>query len=95
MDDFKLRLKHIIVNTLNLEGVTPEAIADDEALFGHGLNLDSIDALELVLKIEKEFGIKITSSEESREALASVNTLAAFIKERNPSAVTGEQPSKI
>ena len=76
------RLKSIIVETLRLEDITPSEIPDNEPLIGGGLSLDSIDALELVVKLEKEFGIKITSSEESRSALASVNSLAAFIRER-------------
>lgn len=76
------RLKHLIVATLKLEDVTPAQMADDEPLIGSGLNLDSIDALELVVTLEKEFGIKITSSEESREALASVAHLAEFIRAR-------------
>ncbi|MDX2111532.1 MAG: phosphopantetheine-binding protein [Verrucomicrobiota bacterium] len=84
-DELKLKLKKLIVETLNLEGVEPEKIADNEPLFGSGLNLDSIDALELVLRVEKEFGIKISSSEESRKALATINTLVAFIEsKRNP-----------
>ena len=79
--DLNNRLKHLIVETLNLEDVVPEEIPDDEPLFGQGLDLDSIDALELVLKLEKEFGIKIESSEQSRKALRTVNTLAAHIRE--------------
>ena len=81
-DPLNSRLKSLIVETLNLEGVTPEEIIDDEPLMGSGLSLDSIDVLELVVKLEKEFGIKITSSEESREALASVQHLANFIRQR-------------
>jgi len=81
-DPLKIRLKHLIVETLHLEDKKPEDIADAEPLMGSGLALDSIDALELVLKIEREFGIKIKSSEESREALASVDSLAAFIRAR-------------
>lgn len=81
-DPFLLKLKILIVETLRLEDITPAEIPDDEPLIGGGLSLDSIDALELVVRIEKEFGIKITSSEESRTALASVKTLAAFIRER-------------
>jgi acyl carrier protein len=76
------RLKNLIVETLKLDGVAPAGIKDDEPLIGAGLSLDSIDALELVVKIEKEFGIKISSSEESRQALASVASLAAFIRQR-------------
>jgi len=76
------RLKHLIVDTLRLDGVTPADIDESAPLIGSGLALDSIDALELVVKIEKEFGIKIGSSEESRQALASINSLASFIRAR-------------
>lgn len=76
------RLKRLIVDTLRLEDTSPDDIKDDEPLVGAGLALDSIDMLELVLKIEKEFGLKIGSSEESRKALASVATLAAYIRNR-------------
>lgn len=76
-----LRLKTLIVTTLKLDDVRPEDIPDDEALIGSPrFGLDSIDALELVLAIEKEFGVKIGSSEESRQALGSVNTLAAYLR---------------
>jgi acyl carrier protein len=79
-DPLIARLKVLIVDTLKLDDVRPEDISDDEPLIGTGLNLDSIDALELVVKLEKEFGIKITNSEQSRAALASVVQLAAFIR---------------
>jgi acyl carrier protein len=83
MDDpLSVRIKHLIVDTLRLEGVDPAQIKDDEPLIGTGLSLDSIDALELVVKLEKEFGIKISSSEESRQALASVASLVEFIRAR-------------
>ena len=78
-NDLKSELKKLIVETLNLEDVSPEEISDEEPLFGSGLELDSIDGLELVLQLEKTYGIKIGSSEESREALQSVNVLADFI----------------
>jgi acyl carrier protein len=81
-DPLHTRLKHLVVETLHLEGVSPDNIKDDEPLMGAGLSLDSIDALELVVKIEREFGIKITSSEESRVALASIASLANFIRTR-------------
>lgn len=86
-DPLAARLKCLIVETLKLDDVRPEDIPDDEALFGSPrFGLDSIDALELVLKLEKEFGVKIGSSEESRKALASVSALAAFIRARQAEA---------
>jgi acyl carrier protein len=81
-DTLKLELKNLIVNTLNLEDIQPEDIADDEPIFGSGLELDSIDGLELVLQLEKTYGIKIGSSEESRRALASVDVLARYIQDQ-------------
>ncbi|HTJ77808.1 MAG TPA: phosphopantetheine-binding protein [Rariglobus sp.] len=81
-DPLLAKLKILVVETLRLEDVTPDEIPDDEPLIGGGLSLDSIDALELVVRIEKEFGIKISSSEESRTALASIKTLATFIRQR-------------
>ncbi len=80
-DPLILRLKTLIVTTLKLDGVRPEDIPDAEPLIGSTrFGLDSVDALELVLALEKEFGVKIGSSEESRQALASVSALAAYIR---------------
>lgn len=76
------RIKHLLVEALRLEGVDPAKIADDAPLFGEGLGLDSVDALELVVAIEKEFGIRIENSEVGKEAFVSVNTLAAFVDRR-------------
>ena len=72
-------LKELIVSALNLDDIEPDEIGSDQPLFGAGLDLDSIDALELVVSIEKKYGIKISSSEESKDALASVNALADLI----------------
>lgn len=89
-DPLKTKLKQLIVTTLKLEDVTPADLADDEPLIGSGLNLDSIDALELVVTLEKEFGVKIASSEESRQALASIAHLAEFIRARaDPARIAG------
>jgi acyl carrier protein len=76
----KLELKELLVEVLNLEDLDPAQIKDDEPLFGAGLDLDSIDALELVLQIERKYGIKIGSSEESKKALASIAVLASYIE---------------
>ena len=86
-DTLTLRHKNLIITTLKLDGIRPEDIPDDEPLIGSPrFGLDSIDALELVLALEKEFGVKIGSSEESRQALATVNTLAAYLRARAPGA---------
>jgi acyl carrier protein len=76
------RIKHLLVDALHLEGLSLSEIADDAPLFGEGLGLDSVDALELVVALEKEFGIRIQNHEVGREAFASVNALAAFIDGR-------------
>jgi acyl carrier protein len=76
----KEKLKHIFIETLNLEDVTPEQIKDDDLLFGDKFGLDSIDAVEIVFQVEKHFGIKIRDMKEGRPALQSINTLAAFIE---------------
>jgi acyl carrier protein len=85
-DPLTARLKQLIVETLRLEDVAPADIPDNEPLVGGGLSLDSIDALELVVRLEKEFGIKIASSEEARVALGSVATLTSYIRERGDPA---------
>ncbi len=73
------RLKRVLISSLNLEGMTPEEIDDDAPLFGEGLGLDSVDALELVVALEKEYGIRIDSEQIGQEAFASVTALAAFV----------------
>jgi acyl carrier protein len=76
------RIKRLIVESLNLEGMRPEMIEDEAPLFGEGLGLDSVDALELVVALEKEFGIRIKSQEIGREVFSSVSTLSQFIEGR-------------
>lgn len=73
-------IKTLIVTSLNLEGVSAESITDDQPLFGQGLGLDSVDALELVVALEKEFRISIQSDEIDREVFASVSHLARFVE---------------
>ncbi len=74
------QLKTLLIDTLNLDDVSPDDLEDNEPLIGSGLNLDSIDALELVVQLEKRYGIKIANAEESRTALASLNALAAYVR---------------
>ena len=79
-------LKTKIIESLKLQDVTADQIEDDAPLFGTGLGLDSIDALELVVLLEKEYGIVIKDIEEGRPAFRSVKTLAEFIAAKRPAA---------
>jgi acyl carrier protein len=76
--ELKDRIKRLIVHRLKLE-VDPTSIDSSQPLFGEGLGLDSIDALELVLGIEQEFGVKIEDQEVGSQALSSVDSLAEFV----------------
>jgi len=78
-DSLKSELKRLIVKTLRLEDVAPDTIEDEEPLFVEGLGLDSIDALELVVAIEKNYGVLIEDEEVGFEAFASIDALANFI----------------
>jgi len=78
--DLKTQLKQVLIEELNLEDLTPEEIEDDAPLFGDGLGLDSLDAVELVVVIQKHFGVEIKDMEEGRPALQSINSLVAFIE---------------
>jgi len=73
----KLRIE--IIKQLNLEDLKPEDIDPDAALFGEGLGLDSIDALEIIVLLEKNYGIKIEDPKEGKKIFASIRTLAKFI----------------
>jgi acyl carrier protein len=77
------RLKELIIKQLNLEGVTPESFDADMPLFGEGLGLDSIDAIELIVLLDRNFGIKIGDPKEGRKVFASVRTMAEYIKEHS------------
>ena len=80
MDELILELKNEIIRVLNLEGVKPEDIADDSMLFGEGLGLDSIDALELIVLLEKNYGIKLKDPAQGKEIFKSVHAMAEFVQ---------------
>lgn len=75
-------LAQLIVESLNLEGVTPESIDPEAPLFGEGLGLDSIDALEMALAISKKYGFQLRSdSDENRRIFASLRALSDYIQQ--------------
>lgn len=81
MDNLKEKLKVDIIQCLNLEDLSPDDIGNDEPLFGEGVGLDSIDALELIVLLEKEYGIKIANPEEGKSVFESINKMAAYIEQ--------------
>jgi acyl carrier protein len=83
MQDLKYELKKQIIQELNLQDIKPEDIIDDAPLFGEGLGLDSIDALELVVLMEKYHGVKILDETVGKKVLASINSMAEYIVEEN------------
>ncbi len=78
--ELKEQLKQQIIQHLNLTDLKPEDIKDDEELFGGGLGLDSIDSLELIVLLNREYGITIKDPKEGRKVLVDVNTMADYIE---------------
>ncbi len=81
MSDLKQEIKELLVRDLRLQ-TTPAEIGDDEPLFGEGLGLDSLDAVELVVQVNKHFGVQIKDMTEGQQAFTSVQTLADYIEGR-------------
>ncbi len=81
MEQLIENLKKQLIEALNLEDITPDDIDVSAPLFGEGLALDSIDALEIMLILEREYGVKIENSAEAKEIFYSVQTLANYIQE--------------
>ena len=80
-EGLKEQLKKVIVEELNLEDIDPGEIDDNAPLFGEGLELDSLDAVELVVQLQTHFGVEITSMEQAKPVFQSIETLARFIQE--------------
>jgi acyl carrier protein len=85
MEDLKEKLKLEIIEVLNLEDISPEDIDNEAPLFGEGLGLDSIDALELIVLLEKNYGIKIEDPKDGRKIFYSIDTMAEFIQQHQKS----------
>ncbi len=78
--DLKQKLKEMIIEELQIEDITPDEIKNDTPLFGEGLGLDSLDAVELVVQLQIYFDVEIENIEEGRKVLQSINTLAEFVE---------------
>ncbi len=79
MEELILDLKKQIIEALNLEEITPEDIDNDAPLFGEGLGLDSIDALEIIVILDKYYGIKLSNAAEGKTVFRSINSIAEYI----------------
>ncbi len=81
LEEIRTELKELLVVNLALDDITPEEIEDDGVLFGEGLGLDSLDAVEIVVLIQRNYGLEIIDEEQAREIFESVNTLAGWVYE--------------
>ena len=79
--EIREKLKELLVENLSLEDVAPEEIKDDEILFGEGLGLDSLDAVEIVVLLQRNFGLEVKDMEKGREIFYSIDTLARYVYE--------------
>jgi acyl carrier protein len=79
MEELILELKKKIIDALNLEEMTPDDIDTDDALFGEGLGLDSIDALELIVLMETDYGIKLANPAEGKAIFKSIRSIAEYV----------------
>ena len=90
ISQLKLEIKALIVRELNLEGKDPSSIDDEAALFGEGLGLDSLDALQLAMSVEEQFGVRIPEGDEARPVFGSVAALAGYVARARADGAAGK-----
>lgn len=81
LPEIRNKLKELLVENLSLEDVSPEKIKDDEVLFGEGLGLDSLDAVEIVVLLQRNFGLEVKDMKEGQKIFYSIDTLANYVYE--------------
>lgn len=86
LQEIRETLKVKLIEQLSLEEITPEEIADDMPLFGEGLGLDSLDAVEIIVLLQRNFGVEVKDAQESRAIFLNVNTLAEYIYQQKHAA---------
>ncbi|VAX38164.1 Acyl carrier protein (ACP1) [hydrothermal vent metagenome] len=79
LEEVRSQLKELLVDHLSLEDIDPKSIKDDEPLFGDGLGLDSLDAVEIVVLLQRNFGLEVSDMEKGREIFYSIDTLAQYV----------------
>jgi acyl carrier protein len=84
--EIREKLKVLLVDQLSLDDVEPEEIEDDCELFGEGLGLDSLDAVEIVVMLQRNFGMEVKDMEKSREVFRTISTLADYVYEKSEEA---------
>ncbi|MCK5169085.1 MAG: acyl carrier protein [Bacteroidales bacterium] len=82
MEELIIKIKEQVIEVLNLEDIEPDDIDTDSPLFGDGLGLDSIDALELIVLLEKQYGLKIEDPKDGKKIFYSIRTIAEYIEEK-------------
>ena len=81
LEEIRKEMKELLVVNLELEDITPEEIKDDEVLFEEGIGLDSLDAVEIVVLLERSYGLSIVDEEQAREIFQSIDTLSRWVYE--------------
>jgi acyl carrier protein len=82
-EELKLEIKRLIMSTLSIEGISPDEVDDEKPLFGgdNALTLDSVDAIEIIMAIQRTYGIRIADQNLARQVISSISSIASFVSE--------------